>query len=40
MKFKVGEKTFESGEISIETKKDDKTLNFLIFRNAVKLIMY
>lgn len=36
----MGEKTFEHGALSIEHKKDDKSLYFLIFRNSVKRILY
>jgi hypothetical protein len=36
----VGDKTFEHGEVSIEHKKDDKSIHYLIFRNSVKRILY
>ena len=36
----MGDKTFEFGDVSIEHKKEDKNLQFLVFRNSMKNIMY
>ncbi len=40
IKFKVEDKTFEFGIVSIETKKDNDKLVYLIFRNSMKTVLY